>query len=230
MLGPVRYVFPLIRPGSELVEVDPKHTIIIKCLSLLESELRTAAVALNLYEEWRDDQFAAAATRRPKLMSVGRPTVDEIEANRVAWERGEWPEIYRITIGPLLEDAFICAVAAFQRAGGELMTVAPGDAVSRLVGITAERYPKIKDIRDSVMHGDDRVFRRGRQGHKKSTLPDAPVIITRSSGDGLASVELSDGTHATVTVDAEGLDELRGSLQAVYNNFEWRGHARSLIS
>lgn len=193
----------------------------------LAEERLTAALPPGLSAE---DRFHAMA-------DVWERSRQEVKRER--WDEGILPSAYVHRIPFLHAKTCLYAFDSLHKALEALVGI-PGvpSAVAEVLGDYEQAFPKLRCVRDSSHHVEDRI-----QGKKRKTRIDLQPVVNEAisaPAGGVLVVDmlignrygstLADGSYGEVEVSTQAVAQARSCVQRVLNAFEWHGPAIHLPS
>ncbi|KXJ64246.1 hypothetical protein AXY46_22820 [Achromobacter xylosoxidans] len=169
----------------------------------------------------------------------------EDEANRrfkrEMWRSGRVPGSFLLTAVYICAKAFLHALDSFDKSLKVLVAL-PGMPAPLLQfsGRMKEKFPNLREVRNSEQHTEDRVRRLGPR--QKGRVGEQPMVIQPVEAGGLhisagSAVVLSNlsgnrygctlgnGSFGEVEISRQSLCQLSDIYQSVLNSFEWKGSA-----
>jgi len=195
---PGMHIFKITYPGTNLTDVPEPHTVLMQ-LNVLESSLADAAVALNFFEQ----VHTVAPESRP--VDSGLPGAPEGYRRRA-------PFIYAHTV--------VYSLDAIWKTLG-LLARTPG--LPSNIGAIYDEYkqalPRLKSVRDSAHHLEDRARRMGRNEEPLNV----PVLsISNLFGDKL-NYTGADGSQAEIAISPASVAAAQKAIQKTLTSFAWTG-------
>lgn len=202
----------------------------------IEDELTPTTWPTDFRERWELEQAIRLNAR--------------IKYGQYQWANGEIPRSYKMALPGLYARAFVYSLDRISNLlrtlplkltrANETWTFLTEEERSDLKRTSDEVnevwdwfkscFPELRDVRNSSAHIEDRLQFLSGKKDKKTRQP-IPINVPR--GPGLTSVMsetllgnkltslLSDGTHGSVAISAESLDNATSAIQAAINAFHW---------
>ncbi len=262
------YVFEISFPGIFLEHGDPDWIARIQTfLRLLEDQFTDAVVALNLFEteqarlldelqargqkeSFKEEEHFRQTLEQNILEEVGEeqffrlyPAIlhfIELEVRRKSWKSGQMPDEYQRRILWIYPHAYVYALDSFHKVLESLTEErdVPNGVEEELAKFRTA-FPRLKGIRDSAHHVEDRGLGRDRHGNPLKLKPiDNGIVRAPGGGVLLLSVlegnklwyTLEDGSHGGLAISHDNIAIAAEVFQSVINAFQWKGRPRLIPS
>jgi hypothetical protein len=165
----------------------------------------------------------------------------ELEVARRYWAQGHVPSEYQHRVPFMHARSFLFAMDNTAKALGVLIDPkkitlpSPADTkVAAQLTLWEQKFPHVEAVRNSAHHAEDRI--RGKKtGEKDIQLqpvtngmvhaPHGGVTILSGLHNNRYGETMADGHYGEVEVSAATLTDATSIVQAVYDSFDWSGHA-----
>jgi len=227
-------------------------------LLMAESKLIEATIALTYFDkirsvtssEFSSYQWEKDASDRKKIENeiiVLNKNISfedlyyivDIELKRKKWRDGKIPNSYKHQIPFIYAQIFLSSIDTICKTIESIskLNSAP-QVVEDILNDIDILLPKIKKIRNTTQHLEERVVKKGPYGKKIKLRPinngviksDGGVLILNSLCDNNFGQTLDDGSFAEIKVDIHTLVHVRDAIQKTINCFQWHGPRRHIPS